>query len=62
MENLGDTSPQRFGSTNLSNVFLTKYGAISANILDYGTYQQIHIIFQSGYYLNSSEMIPSALW
>jgi hypothetical protein len=62
MEKLGDRSPQQFGSASLSNVFLTKYGAISANILDYGTYKQIRIIFQTGFYPNSAEMIPSALW
>jgi hypothetical protein len=62
MEKLGDRSAQQFGNDHLSSVFLTKYGAISANVLDFGDHKKVYIIFQTGFYSNSSDMIPSALW
>jgi uncharacterized protein YkwD len=54
-EKIGDTAAMSWGSDlTINSVLLSKYGAISANILDYGTHKMIYIIFQLGQYSNSN--------
>ena len=58
MEKLGDTSTQQFGDTQLSGVLLCKYGAISANVLQYENHKMVYIIFHKGFYPASTNRPP----
>jgi hypothetical protein len=55
-ETVGDTGTVQFGDTQVSGVLLCKYGAISVNILKYPNYKIAYIVFQLGYYSNSSSI------
>lgn len=54
MEKVGDTATLQFGDNMISGMELVKYGAISANILQYSNYKIVYIIFQLGYHPNKS--------
>jgi hypothetical protein len=55
-ERVGDTGTVQFGDINVSDVLLCKYGAISVNIIKYPNYKIAYIVFQLGYYENSSSL------
>lgn len=62
MEKFGDTSSQQFGSHTLDKVFLCRYAAISANVLQFEDHQIVYIVYQKGFYEDSAKMYPSAFW
>ncbi len=55
-ERVGDTGTVQFGDSKVSDVLLCKYGAISVNIIKYPNYKIAYIVFQLGYYQNSSSL------
>lgn len=55
-EKVGDTATVQFGDTQVNGVLLCRYGAISVNIIKYPNYKIAYIVFQLGYYGNSSSL------
>lgn len=55
-EKVGDTATVQFGDTQVTGVLLCRYGAISVNIIKYPNYKIAYIVFQLGYYQNSSAL------
>jgi len=55
-EKVGDTATVQFGDAQIPGVLLCKYGAISVNIIKYPNYKIAYIVFQLGYYQNSSSL------
>lgn len=55
-ERVGDTATVQFGDAQVPGVLLCKYGAISVNIIKYPNYKIAYIVFQLGYYQNSSSL------
>ena len=54
-EKIGDTAPMSWGNgITIESVLLSKYGAISSNVLDYGNHKMIYIILQLGQYSDSN--------
>jgi len=54
-EKIGDTASLPWGSDiTIESVLLSRYGAISSNILDYGTHKMVYIVFQLGQYSDSN--------
>jgi uncharacterized protein YkwD len=54
-EKVGDTATMKWANDiTIESVLLSKYGAISSNILDYGTHKMVYIIFQLGQYSDNN--------
>lgn len=53
------TEPERNIYDVPLNIILSKFGAISVNVLDYGTYKMVDCIFQLGFYKDPYKLIES---